>query len=289
MTIGFIGLGVMGEPMCRNLARKQGQPILAYDRQPAPLERLAGHGVRTASGLAQVAAEAEVIMLALPSGKHVEAVCRGADGLLGHIRAGQTLVDLGTTSVALTRELAAAFQAKGVRYADAPIARTRQAAEDGTLSIMVGADDATFAALQPILTHMATDLTHCGGTGTGQIAKIMNNMVLVQTVVALSEALATARRAGMDGKVLFETLSKGSADSFALRNHGMKALLPGVFPERAFSSEYALKDLSYALELAQENGLHLAGAELAAGLLEKAIAAGDGALYWPVIGRVVDA
>ena len=90
---------------------------------------------------------------------------------------------------------------------------------------------------------MASEVTHCGAAGAGQAVKILNNMVLFQTVVALAEALAIARAQGVDGKVLFETLTKGSADSFALRNHGMKAMLPGVFPERAFSTEYALKDL----------------------------------------------
>jgi len=92
----------------------------------------------------------------------------------------------------------------------------------------------------------------------------------------------------MDGQVLFETLAKGSADSFALRNHGMKAVLPGVFPERAFSTEYALKDLGYALDLGAETGMTLPGAELAAGILRQAIADGDGDLYWPVISRVID-
>ncbi len=289
MKIGFIGLGVMGEPMCRNLARKAGGGIVAFDRQPEPLARLAPFGVAAAGSLGEVAAAADILLLSLPSGQHVSEVCRGADGLVGRVRPGATIVDLGTTSVALTRELAALFAQKQVQFVDAPIARTRQAAEEGTLSIMVGASDAGFARLRPLLAHMASDITHCGEVGTGQIAKLMNNMVLVQTVVALAEALATARRAGMDGAVLFDVLGKGSADSFALRNHGMKALLPGQFPERAFSARYALKDVQYALELARDNDIRLNAAELACGLLEEAIAAGDGDLYWPVIGRVVDA
>lgn len=288
MTIGFIGLGVMGEPMCRNLARKGIKPVIAYDLQREPLERLSAHGVATAADVAEVAAKSSIVFLSLPSGKHVEKVCRGAGGLLEHCRAGQIVVDLGTTSVVLTRELAEAFRAKGVDYADAPIARTRQAAEDGTLSIMVGAEETVFAALKPRLSFLATEVTHCGSIGNGQIAKIMNNMVLVQTVVALAEALATARRAGMDGGVLFDVLSKGSADSFALRNHGMKALLPGNFPERAFSTAYALKDISYAQELAQEVGLTLEGAGLAAEMLKRTIDAGHGDLYWPVLGRILE-
>ena len=169
-----------------------------------------------------------------------------------------------------------------------PIARTREAAETGTLSIMVGASDPLFARLRPILAHMASDISACGPLGNGQIAKIMNNMVLVQTVVALAEALVTAREAGMDPRILFEVLSKGSADSFALRNHGLKALVPATFPERAFSARYALKDIRYALELAHGNAVTLRGAELAADLLEQAIAAGDGDLYWPVLERVIE-
>ncbi len=110
-------------------------------------------------------------------------------------------------------------------------------------------------------------------------------MVLFETVNALSEAVAVARAAGVDPKLLLETLSKGSADSFALRNHGLKAIVPGVFPERAFSTEYALKDLSYALELAREGGLKLRGAELIGTILQEAADAGSGDNYFPVIAK----
>ncbi|WP_182180007.1 NAD(P)-dependent oxidoreductase [Methylobacterium radiotolerans] len=287
MTIGFIGLGVMGEPMCRNLARKSGRRILAFDRAPEPLARLREHGVVAARTLADLGGCA-VIFMALPSGRHVEAVCDGSDGLLAAVRPGTLVVDLGTSPVDLTRSLADRFGAREVRYVDAPIARTRQAAEDGTLSIMVGASGPDFDELRPFLGALATDITHCGPVGSGQIVKILNNMVLVETVVALSEALALARRAGLDGQVLFETLQKGSADSFALRNHGMKAVLPGTFPERAFSTDYARKDLSYALALGRELGVDVLGATLADDLLRRASEAGYGDLYWPVLSRIVD-
>ena len=286
--VGFVGLGVMGEPMCRNLARKSGGKVLAYDRAAEPLERLREHGVVTASNVAELARECAIIFMALPSGRHVQAVCDGEEGLLAAIRQGTLVVDLGTSPVDLTRSLAARFAERAARYADAPIARTRQAAEEGTLSIMVGAEDADFAELQPLLATLATDITHCGPVGSGQIVKILNNMVLVETVVALSEAIAVARRAGLDGRVLFETLQKGSADSFALRNHGMKAVLPGVFPERAFSTDYARKDLSYALALGEELGVNLQGARTADGLLAQASEAGYGDLYWPVVSRILD-
>ena len=288
-AIGFIGLGVMGEPICRNLARKSGKAVVGYDLADAPLKRLSEFGVRRAGSLAELAGACDVIFMALPSGKHVQAVCDGDGGLLSHAEARHTIVDLGTSPVQASRELAARFAAKGAKYADAPIARTRQAAEEGTLSVMVGADEPTFKALQPLIATFASDITHCGAVGAGQVTKILNNMVLMQTVVALGEALETAKRAGLDGKLLFETLAKGSADSFALRNHGMKAMLPDNFPERAFSTEYARKDMAYALDLAKSVDIRLEGAELADRLLGKTIDAGYGDLYWPVLARIIKA
>jgi 3-hydroxyisobutyrate dehydrogenase-like beta-hydroxyacid dehydrogenase len=287
--IGFIGIGVMGEPMCRNLAEKSGRSVIAFDRERAPLERLKAAGVEPAESIRAVARACDMVFMALPSGKHIEEVCMSEDGLLAPAHAGQIIVDLGTSPVDLTRSLAAQFAQRNARYADAPIARTRQAAEDGTLSIMVGADAETFATIEPLLACCATDITHCGPVGSGQIVKILNNMVLAETVVALSEALVVARRAGLDGKVLFETLMKGSADSFALRNHGMKAVLPNIFPERTFSTGYMRKDIGYALDLAADVGARVRGAELANELLQEASNAGFGDLYWPVVSRVVGA
>jgi len=281
--IGFIGLGVMGEPMCRNLARQCGLPVMAFDLNPEPLARAAQDGVVTATSMADLVGNADVIFLSLPGGEQLETVCRGADGLLAHVRMGQTIVDTSTSPVSLTRELAAEFQTKGVGYADAPIARTRQAAQDGTLSIMVGASVERFDRLKPLLDFMGSDVAHCGDVGCGQIVKTLNNMVLMETVQALSEALTIGQRAGMDGEVLFKTLMNGSADSFALRNHGMKAMLPGVFPEKAFSVDYALKDMSYALDLAHETGVAATGALNADASLRKAQELGYGDNYWPVI------
>lgn len=281
--IGFIGLGVMGAPMCRNLAARSGLPVLGFDRDPAALARLAAQGVTACASPAAVAA-ADTVFLCLPSGNHVSAL---AEDLLPHARPGQLVVDLGTSPVALARQLGTAFAAAGTQFADAPIARTRQAAEDGTLSIMVGADPAVFARLQPLLACIATDVTHCGPVGSGQLAKIMNNMVLVQTVIALSEAIAIAAREGMAAGPLLDVLSKGSADSFALRNHGLKAIVPGAFPERAFSVRYARKDISYAIELARAHGLDLPGVDRADAALGMAEAAGDGDRYWPVVSRVI--
>jgi 3-hydroxyisobutyrate dehydrogenase len=285
-TIGFIGLGVMGEPICRNLVKKSGAAVIAFDLEPGPLARLREEGAAAAASVAQVIGSSDIVFLCLPSAKHVRSVFLG-DGILKNVRAGQVVVDLGTSAVNQTRDFAGQLQAKGAAWADAPIARTRQAAQDGTLSVMVGASPELYAAIEPLIRCFATDVTHCGDVGAGQVTKILNNMVLFQTVNALAEAVAVARKSGVDPALLLDTLSKGSADSFALRNHGIKAIVPGNFPERAFSTEYALKDLSYALELAADAGIKIRGAELIGKVLQEAVDAGSGAAYFPVIAKHV--
>jgi 3-hydroxyisobutyrate dehydrogenase len=280
-TIGFIGLGVMGEPICRNLVKKSGARVLAFDLSPQPLARLSADGAEVAASVADAVSQSDIVFLCLPSAKHVRGVFEG-DGVLKNIRSGQVVVDLGTSSVSQTRDFAKQLQAKGASWADAPIARTRQAAQDGTLSVMIGATPQLYAAIEPLIRCFATDV------GAGQVTKILNNMVLFETVNALSEAVAVAKHNGADPALLLDTLSKGSADSFALRNHGMKAIVPGNFPEHAFSTEYALKDLSYALELAGDAGIKIRGAELIGQVLQEAIDAGSGGAYFPVIAKHID-
>ena len=165
-----------------------------------------------------------------------------------------------------------------VRYADDLAPRTRRIGER--------ADDIHYRWDGQLSPHRA-DVTHCGPVGCGQVVKLMNNMVLVQAIVALSEARAIGRRAGVDPALLFGTLAKGSADSFALRNHGMKALLPEQHPEKAFSARYMLKDMTYALELARSAGLQLQGAGTAQRLLAETVALGLGDAYHTAILEAV--
>ncbi len=288
IVVGFIGLGVMGEPMCRNIRKRSGSRVLAFDLNPDPLRRLAEHGVETAQGSDEVVRNSSVVFVSLPSGKELAGMARSEDGLLANIGSGQTFVDLGTSPVALTRELAAAFAERGAAYLDAPVARTRQAAESGTLAVMVGGDADVLDKVRPLMKCFASEINHCGGVGSGQVTKILNNMVLFQTVTALSEAYAIAHHAGVDTNVLFDALTTGSADSFALRNHGMKAILPCRFPTRAFSVEYATKDLRYALELAGDGSIDANGARNVLRLFEKAIEAGVGDQYFPVVSRILN-
>ena len=281
-TIGCIGLGVMGAPICANLLKKSGCGVRGFDVSPEPVARLAEQGLQATTSVEEVAAGADVVFTSLPGGPELAAV---AGQLLEVMQSGAVLVDLSTAPVDLTRKLAADLAAKGIAYADAPVARTRFAAERGELSVMVGADQSTFARIEPLIRCFATDIVRCGEVGAGQVVKLMNNMVLFEIGGAVAEALAIGRQAGVDPAVTLEALGNGSADSFCLRQHGRNAMLPKSYPERAFSTRYALKDLEYALELATQGGIDASGAELARTRFHRAIKGGDGDRYWPVIAE----
>ena len=204
-TIGFIGLGVMGEAMCGHLARRSGRTVLAHDLRPDPLQRLAAFNV-TAATTAEIAARADLILLSLPDGKAVQAVLAELEP---HLRPGQCVVDTSTSPVALTREIGARLAAKDIGFADAPVARTREAAARGELSIMVGASDAVFAHVRQILETMGTDVTHCGPVGTGQVVKILNNMLVFENTRRLAEAIALGRRNGVPPDTLLADHREG--------------------------------------------------------------------------------
>ena len=285
--IGFIGLGVMGEPICRNLASRSGEKVLAYDVAAAPLAGLKGSGVEAAASVKEVAERCNMIFLSLPGVPEVKTVCAGPGSLMLHVRASSYIIDLSTVTVTLARDLHSRFTARGVYFADAPVARTREAAEKGTLSVMVGATEQVFKRLKPMLAHIGTEITHCGGAGAGQATKLINNMVLFQNVLALAEAMSLARKAGLSATKVFDTMAKGSADSFALRHHGMKAMLKDEYPERAFSVAYALKDMEYLLEFARQAKVELKGAKLAMAALERTAVAGHREKYFPVLAKAL--
>lgn len=284
-VLGFIGLGVMGGPMCRNVVARHGAQVYAFDLSADAVAELEQAGARAAASVAEVAAEAEIVFLSLPGGRQVASVC---DEIVAHARAGTVIVDLSTTSVADARAVAARLAEAGLQFADAPVARTRQAAQAGTLSIMVGADQALFDRIEPLLRYMGSDVTRCGEVGCGQVVKLINNTLLFEHVAALAEMMVVAERAGVAPATLLHAVSLGSGDSFALRNHGMKAMVPREFPEKAFPAPYVLKDLGYAIELAEQTGVEPRLPKLAAGYYQSAIDRGLGDKYFPVVVEVVD-
>src|SRR5882672_500376 len=254
-AIGFVGLGVMGGPMCRNIALKHDGDVIAFDMNSAAFAALDGTKARRAETLGEVAEQADVVFLSLPGGQQVEQVCLGPQGLASVSQLPSVIVDLSTTTVAAARTVAERLSSKGVAFADAPVARTREAAQRGELSIMVGADETLYARVEPLLRYMGSEVTHCGGTGCGQVVKLINNALVFEHVAALAEMMVVGERAGVAPDVLLNAVAKGSGDSFVLRNHGIKAMLPRNFPERSFPPEYVLKDLGYTIELAQSCGV----------------------------------
>lgn len=288
LVVGFIGLGVMGGAMCRNIALKHTGPVIAFDANPAAFAALEGTQAQRAATVADVAAQADIVFLSLPGGPQVESVCLGAQGLTSGAHKPSAIVDLSTTTVASARDVAARLAAVGVGFADAPVARTREAAQRGELSIMVGADDALFARVAPLLHHMGSDVTHCGAVGCGQVVKLINNALVFENTVALAEMMVLGERAGVQPATLLDAVSKGSGDSFVLRNHGRKSMLPRTYPQQSFPPEYVLKDLSYVLELAGQMKVDAQVTQLSQRYYQATVDGGFSGRYFPAVIEIVD-
>ena len=287
-VIGFIGLGVMGAPMCRNMALKHTGEVIAFDMNPEAFQALEGTRARRAATPAEVAAQADVVFLSLPGGPQVAQVCVGPQGLGTGARRPSVIVDLSTTTVASARDVAAQLAEVGIAFADAPVARTREAAQRGELSIMVGASAALFARIEPLLGHIASDVTHCGEVGCGNVVKLVNNALVFEHTMALAEMMVIGERAGVQPAVLLDAVSKGSGDSFVLRNHGRKAMLPRAFPDRSFSPEYVLKDIGCLLELASQVGTAAHVTELAQRYYAATASQGWSGRYFPAVIELID-
>lgn len=271
--------------MCSNVAQKHAGRVIAFDMNEQAFSILEDTKGERASSVAAISVEADIFLLSLPGGPQVKTV---AAEVAQYARPGATIVDLSTTPVSLAREVAAALMPQGIDFADAPVARTRDAAQRGELSIMVGATSQVFERIKPILDYMATDITHGGDVGAGQVLKLVNNMLVFEHVVMLAEMMVVGERAGVDPAVLLEAVSKGSGDSFALRNHARKSMLPRDFPERSFPPEYVLKDIDYVFQLAAETGVPIKAAETVRRYYETAIEKGLGGRYYPGVIRLVE-
>jgi 3-hydroxyisobutyrate dehydrogenase-like beta-hydroxyacid dehydrogenase len=287
-VIGFVGLGNIGGPMARNMALKHPGDLLAFDTSPDAFAVLEGTSARNAGSLAELASAADIVFMSLPGSAQVESVCLGADGLATGERRLSTIVDLSTTTVATARSVFARLSERGIAFADAPVARTVEAARRGELSIMVGADETLFARIEPFLRYIGSDVTRCGEVGCGQVVKLVNNALVFEQTAAVAEMMVLAQRAGVEPSLLLDAVSKGSGDSFVLRNHARKAMLPRQFPRGGFPPEYALKDIDYVLELATQTGTSAAFTGLARRYYESAARNGLGGRYFPVVIEVVD-
>jgi 2-hydroxy-3-oxopropionate reductase len=253
-TIGFIGLGIMGRPMARNLL-KAGYPLVVHSRSPAPVEELAQAGAKKATSPRDVAARCDVLITMLPNSPDVELVALGKDGIIEGARSGLVYVDMSTIAPIVSQKVGAALAAKGVRMLDAPVSGGEKGAIDGVLSIMVGGEPAVVDAVMPIFQAMGKTITRLGPLGAGGFTKLANQIIVAVNLTALGEALALARKAGLDRELTLKALGGGLAGSKCLEqktpNYVAGTYTPG------FKVDLHYKDLGLIMESARALGVPL--------------------------------
>lgn len=253
--IGFIGLGIMGRPMARNL-RKAGYPLIVHSRSRGPVEELVGAGATDGGSPKAVASQSDVVITMLPDSPQVRQVLLDANGVIEGVRRGQTVIDMSTISPLVTQEVAAALAARGVSTLDAPVSGGQKGAIEATLSIMVGGPRAVFDRVTPIFQAMGKNIVHIGDEpGAGQVAKACNQIIVANTIMAVAEALTLARKAGVNVAKVREALLGGFAQSRILDLHGQRILDRNFEP--GFRVRLHQKDLGIALAAGKAYGVPL--------------------------------
>jgi 3-hydroxyisobutyrate dehydrogenase len=256
MNVGFIGTGTMGLPMVGNLLKKN-FAVVAYDVVPAALEAAVRLGAVAGASSADVAKRSDVLVTMLPSSSHVEAVYLGAGGVREAMGRGRLCVDMSTIDPAVSRRVAAALAERGVRFIDAPVSGGVPRATDGTLAIMMGGEKKDVEEARPVLAAMGANIIHVGAVGSGEVAKLCNNLIAGVAAVAVSEAFRIAEGFGVDAKVLTDVISKSSGNTWVMEHMHPVA---GIVARSASTNDYApgfmtdlmAKDLGLAVNAARE-------------------------------------
>ncbi len=253
--IAFIGLGVMGYPMAGHLA-KAGHPVTVFNRTQAKAGQWAqAHAGQWAATPAQAAAGAAFVFACVGNDDDLRQVTTGRDGAFEGMREGAIFVDHTTASARVARELAAAAQAKGLAFLDAPVSGGQSGAENGILTVMVGGEEASFEKAKPFISAYARSVKRLGPVGSGQLAKMVNQICIAGLVQGLAEGLHFARAAGLDPTAVVEVISKGAAQSWQMDNRSA-TMIDGKF-DHGFAVDWMRKDLAIALDEARRNGAHL--------------------------------
>ncbi|MCJ2041789.1 MAG: 2-hydroxy-3-oxopropionate reductase [Methylobacterium sp.] len=273
MNIGFIGLGIMGAPMAGHLIAA-GHSLFLKSRRAVPEALVAAGGTPCATA-AEVAERADVVILMLPDTPDVETVLFGADGVAAGLRPGTTVIDMSSISPIATKDFAARIRERGGAYLDAPVSGGEVGAKNAALSIMVGGDEADFGRAQPLFAAMGKTVTHVGPVGSGQVAKVANQIIVALTIEAVAEGLLFASKAGADPAKVREAITGGLATSRILELHGKRMI------DRTFDPGFRIglhqKDLNLALEGARALGLSLPATALAQQLFSACVANGGAA------------
>lgn len=245
MKIGFIGLGIMGKPMAKNLI-KAGHELVVYDIVAANVEDVVKAGAKAGESSAGVAAESPIVVTMLPNSPHVKAVVCGDNGVLAGAKAGTILVDMSSIAPLASQEIEKECAKKGVKMIDAPVSGGEPKAVDGTLSIMVGGDRDVFESVKSILLSMGASAVHCGGIGAGNTTKLANQIVVALNIAAVSEAFTLAKKAGVDPNLVFDAIKGGLAGSTVM-NAKAPMMIDGNF-KPGFRIDLHIKDLANALD-----------------------------------------
>jgi 2-hydroxy-3-oxopropionate reductase len=252
--VGFIGLGIMGLPMARNLLRA-GHQLVVQSRSPGPVDQLVTEGAAPAATAREVAERTDVVVTMLPDTPDVEAVIAGADGVLMGARPGMLVIDMSTISPVAAQRLAEEAERRGVAMLDAPVSGGDKGAIAGTLSIMVGGEEVAFERARPLLETMGKTIVHCGPSGAGQMVKACNQVVVALTIEAISEALVLGSKAGVRPEIILQVLGGGLAQSRVMEMRG-PTMIQGKF-EPGFKARLHRKDLNIALQAARQYAVSL--------------------------------
>jgi 3-hydroxyisobutyrate dehydrogenase len=262
--VAWIGLGVMGYPMAGHIRTKGRHDLTVYNRNGAKAEAwVKEYGGSTARTPADAAKDAEFVFCCVGNDKDLREVTLGANGAFASLKKGAIFIDNTTASAGIARELYAAAKAKGAGFLDAPVSGGQAGAQNGVLTVMIGGDQATFDAAQPIIATYARMTTLIGPAGSGQLTKMVNQICIAGLVQALSEGIHFAQRAGLDIAKVMETISKGAAQSWQMENR-WKTMADGKF-DFGFAVDWMRKDLGICLEEAKHNGAQLEVAALVNG------------------------
>lgn len=285
-TVGFIGLGLMGKPMALNLLKK-GFPVVAHNRSRGAVDEVAAAGARPAGSPAEVAAAARIIMTMLPDSPDVAAVLEGPNGIFSAMQKGTIIVDSSTIAPAAARRLARAVAERGGRFLDAPVSGGEIGAIAGTLTFMVGGDAAALEAVRPVLSAMgaADKIVHVGESGAGQICKACNQIVLGGTMAVVAEAIALARKAGVDPLKVRAALLGGFAQSRVLEVHGERMINANWKP--GFKAKFFKKDLGIALNTLSEHGVSAPASALVQQLVHAQVGKSGGDEDYSAIATVI--
>ena len=274
-TLGFIGLGIMGRPMAKNLL-KAGYPLVVHSRSKAPVDDLTTAGARSAPSPKAVTEQVDVLITMLPNSPDVELVALGSQGILEGARSGLIYVDMSTISPLVSQRIDKALAARGVRMLDAPVSGGERGAVEGTLSIMVGGDKPTFDLVLPILQAMGKTITHLGPLGAGGFTKLANQIIVAVNLTALGEALTLARKAGLNRELTLKALGGGLAGSRCLEQKTPNYLSNTYNP--GFRVDLHFKDLGLIMESGRALGVPLPTTALVQELFAALRARGRGGL-----------